>query len=271
MKAADIMHPEDQKAIEVLKKIPFVDEACRSMLEIAYEKIYRGENLGMMVKVDSSYMPELYNDFLHIAKVVGITTPELFVYNDPVMNAFTFGETNPYVCVSSSLIEKLNREERMAILAHECGHILCQHVLYGSVVETLRMLGESFGIIGSTLTGPIRLALSYWSRRSEYSADRCAAAVVGERTFQASMLKLALGLADAGDDPYRLVKQAKEYHAHEKKDIWSRIQQNCRVALFSHPQNVNRAYEIDRWKKSATYKRLRQSIAPNEALYGNIS
>ena len=148
-----------------------------------------------------------------------MNTPELFIYNDPVMNAFTFGETNPYICVSSSLIEKMNREERKAIIAHECGHILCQHVLYGSVVETLRMIGQDFGIIGSTLTGPVRLALQYWSRRSELSADRCAAAVVGERTFQASMLKLSLGLADAGSDPYRLVRQAKISSTCEKRHL----------------------------------------------------
>ena len=259
MKASDIMHPEDQKAICVLKKIPFVDEMCRTTLELAYERIYRGENLGMMVKVDMSYMPDLYRDLKEVTRVIGMKMPELFVYNDPVMNAFTFGETNPYICVSSSLIEKMNREERKAILAHECGHILCQHVLYGSVVETLRMIGENFGVIGSTLTGPVKLALQYWSRRSEFSADRCAAVVVGERTFQAAMLKLALGLENTGDDPYRLVSQAKEYHQHEKRDIWSMIQQNCRVAFFSHPQHVNRAYEIDRWKKSYDYRRLRNA------------
>ena len=263
MKASDIMHPEDQKAISVLKKIPFVDDMCRTTLELAYERIYRGENLGMMVKVDTSYMPDLYRDLKEVTGIIGIQMPELFVYNDPVMNAFTFGETNPYICVSSSLIEKMNREERKAILAHECGHILCQHVLYNSVVETLRMIGESFGVIGSTLTVPVLLALQYWSRRSEFTADRCAAAVVGEKVFQASLLKLALGLADAGNDPYRLVRQANEYHQHEKRDIWSVIQQNCRMALFSHPQNVNRAYEIDRWKKSYSYKKLRQSIQSN--------
>ena len=260
MKASDIMHPEDQKAISVLKKIPLIDEMCRTTLEIAYERIYRGENLGMMVKVDMSYIPDLYRDLKEVTRVIGMKMPELFVYNDPVMNAFTFGETNPYICVSSSLIEKMNREERKAILAHECGHILCQHVLYNSVVETLRMIGENFGIIGSTLTGPMKLALQYWSRRSELSADRCAAVVVGERTFQAAMLKLALGLENAGDDPYRLVRQAKEYHQHEKRDIWSMIQQNCRVAFFSHPQHVNRAYEIDRWKKSYDYRRLRKVV-----------
>lgn len=260
MKARDIMHPEDEKAIGVLKKIPFIDEMCRTTLELAHERIFRGENLAMMVKVDENYMPELHRDLKEVTKVVGIKMPELFVYNDPVMNAFTFGETNPYICVSSSLIEKMSREERKSILAHECGHILCQHVLYSSVVETLRMIGENFGIIGSTMTGPMKLALQYWSRRSEFSADRCAAAVMGERVFQAGMLKMALGLTDAGNDPYRLVKQAKEYHQHEQQSLWNYIQQNCRMAFFSHPQHVNRAYEIDRWKNSHSYKRLRQSI-----------
>lgn len=271
MKNSDIMHPEDAKVIRVLKKIPLIDEMCRSFMEVVYERIYRGENLGMMVKVGSSYMPELYQDIKDVAKVVGIDTPELFIYNDPVMNAFTFGETRPYVCVSSSLIEKMTREERKAILAHECGHILCQHVLYGSVVETLRMIGEDFGVIGSALTGPIKLALQYWSRRSEFSADRCAAAVVGERTFQVSMLKLTLGLSDVGNDPYRLVKQAREYHAHEKKDLWSKFLQNCRVAFFSHPQNAIRAYEIDRWKNSYAYRRIRQTISASIYQYGTLS
>ena len=118
MKAKDIMHPEDEKAIAVLKKIPLVDEMCRTTLELAYERIYRGENLAMMVKVDRSYMPDLYQDLKEVATIIGIKIPELFVYNDPMMNAFTYGETNPYICVSSSLIEKMNREERKAILAH---------------------------------------------------------------------------------------------------------------------------------------------------------
>ena len=261
MSAKDIMHPNDLKAIQVLQKIPCIDSLCRKIMEYGYERIFRGENLGTMVKASERCLARVYTLMKRAASRIGIDIPEVYVYNDPVMNAFTFGETNPYICVSSSLIEKMNREERKAILAHECGHILCQHVLYNSVVETLRMIGENFGIIGSTLTGSMKLALQYWSRRSELSADRCAAVVVGERTFQAAMLKLALGLENAGDDPYRLVRQAKEYHQHEKRDIWSMIQQNCRVAFFSHPQHVNRAYEIDRWKKSYDYRRLRNATA----------
>ena len=150
----------------------------------------------------------------------------------------------------------MTKDELRAILAHECGHILCKHVLYGSVVETLRRLGDNLCLIRYTMTGPIELALQYWSRRSEFSADRCAALVAGEEAFQRSMLKLASGLSDIGNDPYRLVKQAKEYHKHENKSLWNRIQQNCRMAFYSHPQMVNRAYETDRWTHSQQSRSL---------------
>ena len=125
MKPTDIMHPEDAKAISVLKKIPLIDSICREVLEFAEENIYRGENLAMMMRVTPTCMPDLNSDMSAVVSKVGIEMPDLYVYNDPVMNAFTFGETKPFVCVSSSVIEKMTREEVKAILAHECGHILC--------------------------------------------------------------------------------------------------------------------------------------------------
>ena len=80
---------------------------------------------------------------------------------------------------------------------------------------------------------------------------------MGEETFQRMTIKLTCGLSDIGDDSYQLVRQAQEYHSHENNSLWDKIQQNCRMAFYSHPQMVNRAYEIDRWKDSYAYKRLR--------------
>ena len=263
MTAKDITHPEDRKALQVLQKVPLLDNLCRSVMEFGYERIFRGENLAMMVKANPRCMPRVYQLMKATAQRVGVQMPEVYVYNDPVMNAFTYGETNTFVCMSSSCVERFDDEELMCLMAHECGHILCQHVLYNSVIETIRELGEQLGVIPYTLTGPVFLALQYWSRRSEFSADRCAAATVGEKVFQRMMLKLASGLADIGDDSYQLVRQAKEYHRHENATLWDKIQQNCRMAFYSHPQMVNRAYEIDRWKVSFAYKRLRQGFEIN--------
>ena len=135
MTALDIMHPEDKKALQMLQKIPFIDSLCRSLLKVGYERMFRGENLAMMIKASSRCLPRVYNLMKLTTERIGLAMPEVYVYNDPVMNAFTSGETNVFVCISSSCVEKLDDEELMCLMAHECGHILCKHVLYKSVVD----------------------------------------------------------------------------------------------------------------------------------------
>ena len=256
----DIMHPDDRKALQMLHEIPFIDSLCRSIMEIGYERLYRGENLATMVKVSSHSMPRIFHLMKATCHRIGLFMPDVYIYNDPVMNAYTYGESSPFVCISSSSIEKLDDMELMCLMAHECGHILCKHVLYDSVVHVLNELGEKLGIITYSLSGLVYLSLQYWSRRSEFSADRCAAAIMGEETFQRMTMKMACGLSEIGGDSYQLVRQAREYYGHENNSLWNKIQQNCRMAFYSHPQMVNRAYEIDRWKDSYMYKKLRSEI-----------
>ena len=82
--------------------------------------------------------------FLH---QVGITEPELYVYNDPMINAYTYGETRTFIALSSSLVERMSKEELKGIIAHECGHILCRHMLYLTMYETLKEMGVFLGLI----------------------------------------------------------------------------------------------------------------------------
>ena len=256
MKACDIMHPEDAKALQMLRKLKGFDDLIRASMEWGYEQVFRGENMGSMVKVNHQNFPELYRAFREVVKRVDIREPELYIYNDPVMNAYTYGETNTFVAVSHSLVEKITMNEVCCILAHECGHILCQHTLYNTLLRTIEDLGVLLQVISRAALGPILMAMQYWSRKSELSADRCAAAVVGERTFQTAMLKLTCGMAEIKGSPYQLVEQAREYHRFENDSWWNCIQQNCRVAFNSHPQMCERAYEIDRWKHSYQYRKL---------------
>ena len=257
MKASDIMHPEDAKALRMLKKIKGFDAFIRASMEYGYEQVYRGENMGFMVRVNQRNFPEIYQAFKSVVKRVGIREPELYVYNDPVMNAYTYGETNTFVAISNSLINAMTLDEVRCILAHECGHILCQHTLYNTLLRTIEELGILLQIISRATLGPILIGMQYWSRKSELSADRCAAAVVGERTFQTAMLKLTSGMSEIQGSPYQLVEQAREYHRFENDSWWNRIQQNCRIAFNSHPQMCERAYEIDRWKDSRQYRKQR--------------
>ena len=129
MKPHDIMHPEDAKALQMLRKLKGFDELIRASMEYGYEQVFRGENLGMMVKVNVNNYPSLYAAFRAVVNRVDIAEPELYIYNDPVMNAYTYGETKTFIVLSSSLVERLTIKEVRCVIAHECGHILCRHTL----------------------------------------------------------------------------------------------------------------------------------------------
>ena len=256
MTAKQIMHPADAKALQVLKQARGLNRLIRYYMERGDEQIMRGENLGSMLKVTEENVPHVYQAFREVVERVGIDEPELYIYNDPVMNAYTYGDTHTFIALSSSVVERLTLPELKSIIAHECGHILCRHTLYMTLLYMIEDLGEATQFITKSLAFPAYCALQYWSRMSEYSADRCAAAVVGERTFQTAFLKLTSGLSDIKGNPYQLVEQAKKYNEMKNESFIQRIQQVCREALYTHPQDCQRAYEIDRWKSSANYRTL---------------
>lgn len=60
MRAVDIMHPEDRKALQMLREIPYIDSFCRSIMEIGYERLYCGENLVTIVKVSSQSVLRIF-------------------------------------------------------------------------------------------------------------------------------------------------------------------------------------------------------------------
>ena len=260
MKANQIMHPSDAKALQVLKQARGFNALMKFFMGKGQERIFRGENLGTMLRVTQNNVPRVYGAFMEVVNRVGIDEPELYIYNDPIMNAYTYGDTRIFIAISSSLVERLTLPELKAIIAHECGHILCRHTLYKTVLRTIEEMGTAAQVITGSLAFPAYCALQYWNRMSEYSADRCAAAVVGEQVFQSALLKLTSGLSDIQGDPYQLVEQGKRYYEMKNASFFDRVQQTCRELFYSHPQNCQRAFEVDKWKKSANYRNLTKDL-----------
>ena len=78
MKASDIMHPEDAKALQMLKKRKGFDDLIRWMMENGYEKTFRGENLGFMLKVSERNFPEIHLLFRSVVQqVIPMARPTL--------------------------------------------------------------------------------------------------------------------------------------------------------------------------------------------------
>lgn len=70
--------------------------------------------------------PELYRIVENLAIRTGITMPELYIIDDPSLNAFATGYTpnRAAVAVTKGILAKLDKTELEAVLAHEFGHLL---------------------------------------------------------------------------------------------------------------------------------------------------
>lgn len=69
----------------------------------------------------------------------GLPTPRLYVINDPSLNAFATGrdEKHAVVCVTTGLLESLERTELEGVIAHELSHVKNNDILLSSIVAVL--------------------------------------------------------------------------------------------------------------------------------------
>ncbi|OGK62376.1 hypothetical protein A2334_02870 [Candidatus Roizmanbacteria bacterium RIFOXYB2_FULL_38_10] len=86
---------------------------------------------------------EDYFDYYTVAENVsmaaGLPIPKLFVINDHAPNAFATGRDPKHavVCVTTGLLERLDRTELEGVIAHEISHIKNYDILLASIVSVL--------------------------------------------------------------------------------------------------------------------------------------
>jgi heat shock protein HtpX len=161
--------------------------------------------------------PAVYRAVENASIAAGLPkNPDIYIINDPSLNAFSTGTniSNAKVAISQGLLEKLEKNELEAVMAHEIGHILNRDIrvmlLAITLVGAIEMIGEilirtrgsssrsqkggnpliiigflflTIGVIAGTLA---RLAIS---REREYLADATSAHLTTNPLALVSALK----------------------------------------------------------------------------------
>ncbi|HEY4319880.1 MAG TPA: M48 family metallopeptidase [Gemmatimonadales bacterium] len=256
-------HPADRAALQALRAIPGLDQIMRKVISLLGGE--RGIRLlfqGDAIRVGPTQFPMLWA--LHIENCATFgwgRVPEVYVTQTPIFNAGAYGVDDPFIVIHSSAFELLDHDEQRALLAHELGHVMSGHALYSTIAEIL--IKVSLGSLPfplELLALPVRLAILEWSRKSELSADR--AEVLGTQDLNASMrlfMKMAGGANTANVRPGDLnlvpfMEQASEYATqHDGFDIVYKL---MNTLALTHPMNVVRAGEIQKWVQSGAYDRI---------------
>jgi heat shock protein HtpX len=90
---------------------------------------YGSDNITLAISharpVTKEEYPYLYNVVEGLAIAAGVPTPKCYVIDDTAPNAFATGHTpkNSVICVTTGLLEKMNRAELEGVIAHEMSHI----------------------------------------------------------------------------------------------------------------------------------------------------
>lgn len=263
----EFIHPEDEAALRNLEAVPGFDTVARFILEHFTEDMVHGLYMAQNVRLSPSQLPEIYNLLPPICGKFGIDLPEFYLTMDPIPNAWTIGDKRKFIVVTSGLLDHItDKRELQSIISHECGHILCRHVLYNTIAMLLVRFGASLGF-GEIVLAPILLAMKYWQRRSELSADRASAVFLGEHEVPCRALLRICGGPDNLTKNINLqeyAEQAKAYDTLLANSKWSKVLQNVAVMNADHPFAVVRIREMLSWTASSQFTHLKEAMARAE-------
>lgn len=260
MKLEDLIHPEDAKTLKALKNIPALPTIMEKVFQYGYDEISWSENVTSNLRLSENQMPEIYNRLPPICERLGIPVPELYLQMTPIPNAWTSGHSKPYIVLTLGLIKRVKDEELDAVLAHECGHIVCQHVLYQTLASAIFSFGDSMadsflGTIGSAALKPVRQALIAWSRASELSADRIACLFVPAQTLAKALARISLIPRYIVDnmDINAWAMQGKDFEDLKDGSAWNKIVRWMANSDADHPYHPVRVYEALMWIETDVY------------------
>lgn len=250
------IHESDKAALKALKSIPGFTAVFKAFMNVWSERQFRIENMSSKIRLSEEQMPKYYNMLPPICEKLKIDVPELYLELNVNPNAYTYGDTKPFITITSGLLETIPDELVPTVLAHECGHIACHHTLYttiGSVIlNGTSYLGGIFGL-GKLISLPLQTAFFYWMRCSELSADRAAAVFDGNADKMTDVCMRFAGwdkdiLVDARKDLF--MQQALEYQELVNNSKWDKTLEFLSLINASHPFTAVRAYEVDKWAKT---------------------
>ncbi|MDJ0716135.1 MAG: M48 family metallopeptidase [Prochloraceae cyanobacterium] len=262
-------HPLDRQAEEALRSVPGFDLLSRSFLEYLYERPQQVFLLGNNLKAGPRQYSTVYGMFRECVRDLDISPePTLYVNQSYQVNSYALGGHElTYIVINTGLLELLDETEIRTVLAHELGHIKCDHtVLIQMAIWAMgaaSMLGDLTLGLGKLITSGLIFAFYEWRRKAELSADRAALLVMNDlNPVMQTMMKLAGGsskfLNECNLDEF--MRQSQDYQELDQdtlNQLYKFLIYNGGGGTFlSHPFPVERLQYLREWSRSEEYRQI---------------
>lgn len=267
LSAKEYEHPFDKEALAKLERIPGLGTVTNAFLNWTYVKWHIIELQGSNFKITQESCPELFDLVKEVEFTLDISdSPEVYTEWGYSINGHTTGtKGNTLMVLNSGSIDLLSTDELRYVIGHEMGHIKSNHVLYHMMAQFFPMLASMVPVVGGFVGSSLELLLMYWSRMSEFTADRAGLLACQDKDAALSAIMKMAGLPIKYFDSLNekaFLQQAEEFERMHK-DFLSSTMQNLSILTSSHPWTLYRAAELVKWIKSGEYDRIISQTTAN--------
>lgn len=276
LEAKHFAHPLDVSSRRRIDRLIEGRSWIKRLLEAAERKAenhYYFEHLADDTRLSPNQAPSVYRQVEHVAALAGMQCPRVFLDTKPEVNASALGQHNPIMVLNSALVDQFNERQLRAVIAHELGHIKCQHTFYKTVARGFSPIAAVAASIpgGSLVALALQWHLRDWSRKAELSSDRFSLLVTGDlEAAQSMIIQLAGGGSSVGNelstDEFR--QQATQYrrasgHDRKPRTTMEKVEYYATELILNpdfktHPWPAIRFVELEDWAASRQYALLRE-------------
>ncbi len=192
--------------------------------------------------------------------ILDLEAPQLYIQQNPVPNAYTLAirGRKPFMVIHTSLLEMLNPDEIKAVMAHELGHLKCEHGVYINLANLFVLAAGLLPTWGTLIAQSLQSQLLQWLRCAEFTCDRAALLVAQDpKIIMSLLMKLTGGSATLAPklNLEAFMEQVKNYQAMSETEIGAMLKE-MQVGQLTHPVPLIRAKEIETWASSQQYSNL---------------
>ena len=251
-------HPVDRGALATLRAVPGFAQVVKAVSGFYNERGERLMALASSIRVGSKQYPELDRLRHECAETLDLpAVPNLFVFQNAQIQAHTVGMDEPFIAISTGLVELMNQESLRFVIGHEMGHVLSGHAVYRTIMVRLisLQLAMSWTPVSAIGIRAIIAALREWFRKAELSCDRAGLLCSQNPTAALrAQIQVAGGIDPARIDVPSFLQQAAEYESVE--DIRDSFLKLKSVETESHPFAVVRAAQLQKWAATEEYRAI---------------
>lgn len=260
--ADNFRHPLDLEATNRLRTIPGLDLTIRGFLGSIAQDFFHLNNIASSIEINQKQLPEYHDLLLSACDILDLEPPQLYIKQNPVPNAYTLAirGQKPFIVIHTSLLEILNHEEVKAVIAHELGHLKCEHGVYLSLANIMVLAVGLIPSWGTVVAQSLQSQLMQWLRCAEFSCDRAALlAVQKPEVVMAVLMKLTGGSPSIAHklNLSAFMEQVKSYQTISDSEL-GRLLQDTQNSALTHPVPIIRAKEVEKWANSREYEQLIQ-------------